>query len=587
MSSKSMSDADLIKEKIDIVELVGNYVELKKAGRNFKGLCPFHSEKSPSFFVSPDRQTWHCFGACDEGGDAIAFYMKTEQVTFPEALKELAKKTGVKLENNFEHDKSWQEKNRLYEINHLASEYYHYLLTKHAIGKVAREYLASRAIDEKIMETFMLGYAPFGWRNLLPFLTKKGYTKEEIEKAGLIIQGSSGWYDRFRKRLIFTLTDHRGHIVGFSGRVLDKTTKEAKYINSPETPLYHKSRLLYGLNITHEEIRKQDAVIICEGEFDMLSSFKNSISNIVAIKGTALTLEQLTILKRYTGTIFFALDMDVAGDRASHRSIELAEEMDFNIKVVTLTNGKDLDEALQNNVLEVKKAISSAQPVYDYILTSALKQFGSNEAVSKKNVASQVIPFYAKISNKIVQEHFIKRLAQELGVSEEAVIEQVRAEEKKKYLMPLKQTGQLPNGSKKKTYQTLLEEHLLSLLVQNENTMEEHLKKLDKTITIAELESPAVRRVIFLLLSKKPIPEELSDTYNRAYLTDIQTIIADRKTAEYEFFVTLYNIKKNVLRRKLTELATKLKSSDENVELNQQLQQIKKELKELEQPSKL
>jgi len=302
-----MRDADQIKEKIDIVEFIQEYVPLKKAGRNFKGLCPFHSEKSPSFYVAPDRQIWHCFGACDEGGDVISFYMKIENVTFPEALTELARRVGMTLTSSYEHDETWKQRSRLYEIHHLASEYYHYVLTKHAIGSAGRDYLTNRAISEKIIKTFMLGYAPSGWRNLLPFLMKKGYHEDEIETAGLIIRGKNGYYDRFRGRVMFTLKDHRGNIVGFSGRLLSKEAKEAKYINSPETPLYHKSKVFYGLDVTGKSISEADQAIICEGEFDVLTSFESGISNIVAIKGTALTQDQLKILKRYTNNYYMTL----------------------------------------------------------------------------------------------------------------------------------------------------------------------------------------------------------------------------------------------------------------------------------------
>ena len=574
-----MRDADQIKEKIDIVEFIQEYVPLKKAGRNFKGLCPFHSEKSPSFYVAPDRQIWHCFGACDEGGDVISFYMKIENVTFPEALTELARRVGMTLTSSYEHDETWKQRSRLYEIHHLASEYYHYVLTKHAIGSAGRDYLTNRSIGEKIIKTFMLGYAPSGWRNLLPFLLKKGYREDEIEMAGLIIRGKNGYYDRFRGRVMFTLKDHRGNIVGFSGRLLSKEAKEAKYINSPETPLYHKSKVLYGLDVTAKSISEADQAIICEGEFDVLTSFESGISNIVAIKGTALTQDQLKILKRYTNILLLALDMDFAGDQAARRSIELAEELDFNIKVASLTSGKDLDEAIQKDIGKTKEEIENAPSVYDFLLTSAVKRYGGTDSVAKKQIAGEVISLYATIQNSIVRDFFVKKLAKTIEVSEEAVIEQLQKEQKKKQSLPAS-SNLSPRQSNHKSRQERLEEHLLSLVVQS-NSLSDSLQKVDQTITIEELATPSIRRVLLLLKENKQIPSELAYTYNRAYLRDIQSIVSDATVFNKEINETLTEVKKGLLRMKLQKIATKLRTEEDEGSLNEDFKRVSEELKKL------
>ena len=574
-----MRDADQIKEKIDIVEFIQEYVPLKKSGRNFKGLCPFHSEKSPSFYVAPDRQIWHCFGACDEGGDVISFYMKIENVTFPEALTELAKRVGITLTSSYEHDETWKQRSRLYEIHHLASEYYHYVLTKHAIGSAGRDYLTNRSIGEKIIKTFMLGYAPSGWRNLLPFLLKKGYREDEIEMAGLIIRGKNGYYDRFRGRVMFTLKDHRGNIVGFSGRLLSKEAKEAKYINSPETPLYHKSKVLYGLDVTAKSISEADQAIICEGEFDVLTSFESGISNIVAIKGTALTQDQLKILKRYTNNLLLALDMDFAGDQAARRSIELAEELDFNIKVASLTSGKDLDEAIQKDIGKTKEEIENAPSVYDFLLTSAVKRYGGTDSVAKKQIAGEVISLYATIQNSIVRDFFVKKLAKTIEVSEEAVIEQLQKEQKKKQSLPAS-SNLSPRQSNHKSRQERLEEHLLSLVVQS-NSLSDSLQKVDQTITIEELATPSIRRVLLLLKENKQIPSELAYTYNRAYLRDIQSIVSDATVFNKEINETLTEVKKGLLRMKLQKIATKLRTEEDEGSLNEDFKRVSEELKKL------
>jgi len=279
-----------IKEKIDIVEYIGQFVKLTKAGRNFKGLCPFHQEKTPSFVVSPDRQIWHCFGTCGVGGDVISFLMKWENLTFYEALKELAEKAGVKLESgNFE-DTKWDQKEKLYAINRATLKYYQYLLAKTSYGAAAREYLQKRKLDERIINTFELGYAPSSWDSLSKYLQKKSFSLQDIAASGLIIfKNQRHGYDRFRNRIMFPLRDARDNVVGFSGRLLKDDARSAKYVNTPETDVYHKRNHLYGINKTKEAIRKRDNVIVVEGEFDLITPYQYGVENIVAIKGAALT----------------------------------------------------------------------------------------------------------------------------------------------------------------------------------------------------------------------------------------------------------------------------------------------------------
>src|SRR3990167_7304762 len=295
-----MTDVEQIKQKIDIVAFISEYVALKKTGANFKGLCPFHAEKTPSFIVSPERQIWHCFGGCNEGGDVFKFLMKIENLEFAEALKILARRAGVTLSGGFAQSRTAELKEKIYEVNHLASEFYQYILTKHPMGEKALDYLKDRKITDSSVKLFGIGYAPQSWDSLSKFLHKKGYAQELMQSAGLISKSGIGnTFDRFRGRLMFTLRDHRSNVVGFAGRLLDPDAKEAKYVNTPETSLYHKGELFYGFDITKEAIKKEDSAIIVEGEFDMLSSFQAGIPNVVALKGTALTLMQAKLIKRF------------------------------------------------------------------------------------------------------------------------------------------------------------------------------------------------------------------------------------------------------------------------------------------------
>src|SRR3990167_2175361 len=378
-----------IKNKIDIVSFIGSFISIKKTGRNFKALCPFHQEKTPSFVISSDRQLWHCFGACQEGGDAIKFLMKWENITFIEALRELADKYGVPLKQVHYEDQEWKKKEKIMNINKLSTDYYEYLLQKTAYGKNAREYLKKRGLNKEVIGTFHLGYAPSSWNSLLKFLQKK-FSIMDILASGLIIKSERGTlYDRFRGRLIFPIKDTRGNVIGFSGRVLDSKAKEAKYINTPETLLYHKRETLYGIDLAKDMIKKQNNAYIVEGEFDVISPFQIGIGNAVAIKGSALTREQLMLLKRYTSKITLALDSDAAGEEAMKKGIEEAEDQEFDVEVAVFDGAKDPDEAARKDSVSFKKSLKKTIPFYDFIIQILLKKFPQDNPYNKKQIANE------------------------------------------------------------------------------------------------------------------------------------------------------------------------------------------------------
>ena len=330
-----------VKKRIDIVDFISGFISLKKSGRNFKAICPFHQEKTPSLVISPDRQIWHCFGACQTGGDTISFLMKWNNLTFYEALKELAEKGGVPLSKTDVADKEWQQKERLLSLNRIVCEYYHYLLTSHPIGEKARNYLTTRCIDQKIISIFELGYAPDSWNSLFKYLQKKKFTPSEGVNAGVLIQSEKGTlYDRFRKRIIFPLFNPKGQIIGFSGRTL-KNEGEAKYINTPETTLYHKRETLFGIDKAQDAIKKKGVALLVEGEFDILSCFRIGLTHTVAVKGSAVTYEQLLLLKRYTQKITLCLDADFSGQETTKKAIADAEQLGFEISVTTVSPYKD------------------------------------------------------------------------------------------------------------------------------------------------------------------------------------------------------------------------------------------------------
>jgi len=419
------SPIDEIKERLDIAEVLQEYIQLRKSGANFKALCPFHNEKTPSFMVSPEKQIWHCFG-CSEGGDIFGFVMKIEGVEFPEALRILAKKAGVELRRE---DPTLQnKKTRLLDICKLTAAYYHKVLLESPKAEFVREYLKSRQIDSDTTEQFKLGYSPDSWDLLFEFLKKKGYSEEEIFLAGLTVkkEKGTGYYDRFRNRLMFPINDIHGNAVGFGGRTLKKDEQGAKYINSPETLVYNKSHILYGLDQAKSSIRKEDAVIVVEGYTDCISAHQAGIRNVVASSGTALTEGHLKLIKRHTSNIIVAFDRDVAGAEAAKRGIEVALTQEMNIRVLELLSGKDPDEAIKENKDDFLKAVKVAKPYLQYYFDDTFKNFNLSRVEDKKRAAAVLLPIIAKIANGIEQSHWLKELAKKIDVSEEILRERIK-----------------------------------------------------------------------------------------------------------------------------------------------------------------
>lgn len=590
-----MSDVDEIKSRLSIVDIIGKSVKLKKTGRNFKGLCPFHSEKTPSFIVSPDRQTFHCFG-CGKGGDIFTFITEYHHVDFTEALADLADLAGVKLTRRVSDTKEGNVKQKIYEVNHLASEFYHYMLTKHPHGEKALMYLKGRGISDKSIATFTLGYSPNSWDGLIRFLRKKGYDEEIMEKAGLVIK-QRGFYDRFRGRVMFTLKDHRGNVVGFAGRALEKDVKEAKYINTSETPVYIKSNLLYGLDVTKDAIQKANEAVVMEGELDVISSFQAGIANAVAIKGSALTEGHVHLLARFTERIVFALDSDVAGDAAARRGIEIADAAGLDMRVVTLPSGKDPDEAARENPGLLKKAMKEAQPVYDYFLSSAASRFDRTTAFGKKKISEELLPVLSRIENSVVQNHYLKKAAEVIGVSEDALAEGMRRLDK----------GGVSRATKEETSTESiltrpekLEVYILALLLQGKTV--ELFEELQEEAILSEFSHPAVHKILDALITyladsrvflvkdfADSLPSELSTTFDEAFLWDIADVLSDEEMFSREWHRAMYEFKKILLRRtiyKLTQEATgEGISTTQMQDIQSKLQELSKTLKSLEKSS--
>jgi DNA primase len=457
-----MNDVDQVKQKVDIVEYIEQYVTLTRAGRNFKGICPFHNERSPSFMVSPERQIWHCFG-CQKGGDVFSFYMEYEKADFSESLKELAQRAGIQLTQPVFRTQTEQKKDILYTINASAAQYYHYLLTQHTVGKKALTYLMeNRGMNTGLIEKFQLGFAPNTERSLFDYLLKKKkFNLEDLQAAGLGSTGRNVTSDFFNNRIIFPIHDQRGNIIAFSGRALDDTLP--KYINTRETLIYKKSHSLYGIFYAKEAMRNEKKVLVVEGEFDVISSMKEGIGHVVALKGTALTEEQIKLLKRYVNKILFCFDTDLAGTEAQKRSIAMLEKEGIQAAVIIPPEGKDPDELLREQPSLFKKALKDEIAVYDFIINTAINTADISTPEGKRSVLDDTLPILSQIDNEVIKEHYLKKVAQELNTSFESVLRQAQKRKTQPKVIPTAPEKQ------KLSREEITESYLLGLIIQSKD----------------------------------------------------------------------------------------------------------------------
>jgi DNA primase len=438
-----MSQIDEIKSRIDIVDLVGETVKLRRAGKNYSGLCPFHNEKTPSFIVSPDRQTWHCFGQCGEGGDIFKFMMKKEGWDFKEALRFLAERAGVKLEA-FKAEKPEEKEahERLRTLLEEAGTFYRYHLSTSA-GKFALDYIhEKRHLTDATIETFGLGFAPQGWDTSLNHFLEKGYTSQELLEAGLVSQRESGGFvDRFRNRLMIPIRDENGKMTGFGARILDPQDVP-KFMNSPDTPLFNKSRLLYGLDRARKPIRAADLAIIVEGYLDVIALHQAGFENVVSPMGTSLTEDQLRLLKRFTRRITLALDPDAAGQKAVLRGLEAARQtldrqdeirfdargllhhearLQADLRVASMPDELDPDEVVQRDPEQWKKLVEDAQPIVIHVMDALAAGRDLEDAKVKSEIAAQVLPLIEDLPNPVERDTYRQRLARFLRVDERSI----------------------------------------------------------------------------------------------------------------------------------------------------------------------
>ena len=593
-----MDEVARVREKIDIVSLISEYLPLKKAGRNFKAVCPFHNEKTPSFVVSPERQIWHCFG-CSKGGDVYTFLMDYENLEFLEALRILAKKTGIELSETDFVKKDTSKKEKTYSINKISSDFYHYILTKHNAGKKALEYLTKvRKIDPRLIETFLIGFSPIQGDILSEYLLeKKKYKTQDLIEAGLSFTREGRIVDFFRGRLMFPLFDHRDNIVAFSGRVLQDDSAESKYVNTRDTLVYHKGSMFFGLNLAKEEIKQKERAIIVEGEFDVISCYSQGIKNVIAIKGTALTENQVILVSRFSQKITLCLDRDEAGFEAIKRSLEALEKKGLTTTVVDLGGYKDPDEAIKKDPVFFKKTLAHDIGVYDFLISSFLKKYNRKTGEDKKKITQNLLPFITQIDNEIIKEHYLKTLAKESDASLEALQKEMdKIGKKEPDNLSFAKAQKDKRGRKE-----ILEEYLLSLILQSES-VDGHFKLSSGILEDYEFELPPYKKIFESLKSyfknnqnfsiklfAKSLPKETIALFDACYILPLPKFEEeDKYTKELEKVAKELKVLdlKNKIKIIVQAINKKEKDKQETRGLQEQLSGLLKILRGLSLASK-
>jgi DNA primase len=455
------SFAEKVKQQADIVRVIGEYLRLKKSGQNFTGLCPFHQEKTPSFAVHPVKQIYHCFG-CGVGGDVFKFVMEMEKCTFPEAVRTVAEKCGIPVpqprQRSPEERQANQQRTTLVELHRLAAEFFARQLKESAEGKVARAYLEDRGLDQEAIARFGLGYAPSSGDAFFRHLKPK-YAEKLLELSGLVIRDQGGrLYDRFRRRIIFPISNESGKVIAFGGRALGDDLP--KYLNSPETPIYSKSNVLYHLDRAKEAIRQRDFAILVEGYMDTIAVARAGITNVVASCGTSLAEPQIKLLGRFTRKVVVNYDPDAAGQAATERSLTLLLEKDFDVRVLALPGGADPDKFLKEQGAEsYQKLLAHAPPYLDYLIGRA-RQMDRTTAQGKLAAVNYLMPFVQRIPNRLLRSEWASRIASELRVEEPVLREALRkaaAERRSEVKLKPELVGQPVKPAERRLMQLLVE----------------------------------------------------------------------------------------------------------------------------------
>lgn len=577
-----MSDIENIKAKLDIVDVIGSYVpDLKKAGVNFKARCPFHSEKTPSFTVNPSLQIFKCFG-CGKAGDVIKFIEEIEHTDFADALKIAAEKAGIELtrESSSQNSKEKAEKEKLLNANWLTAKYYNYILTQHKSGKKGLEYATKkRKIDLQRIHDFLVGYAPNKTDNLKKFLISKGFEEKDLIRWGLLVERNNKTIDKFRERLIQPIFNLKGEVVAFSGRYIGSIKEAPKYLNSPETLVYKKNEMLYGLHQAKEFLKDNNFLILVEGNIDILSSHRVEIGNIVAPLGTAFTINQAKLIKRFGEYVYFCFDTDAAGTKALIRGMGIAEEIELKHKVIDLTGYQDADDLIKAVPEEWKVRIENAKQTMDYLIEKFSEDLDMGSAEGKSVFESRILPCLSLVKDEVLFNHYRKTIASILEVSENFI--DSRANKLK--ASALRHSGQTENEvvETKPSNNTFNpdEKYLLQLLVYS-NLLESSqfdadnfLSDSTKTVFTILKENPEVD---FGILESK-LPQEYHQLFEDIIMFEVRDIDIKK-----EINSTAQNLRKEYINKRLMQLRKEFKLNPEDLSLMEEVDVLTKERKSID-----
>ncbi len=571
-----------IKEKLDIVEFIRSYISLQPAGKNFKAICPFHKEKTPSFIVSPERQTWHCFGACSEGGDIFKFLMKHDNLEFYETLKVLGEKAGIELKQLSPADQ--KQFGILYDINKSAKEFFRKELKQ---SKEALKYLVNRGLNKETINKFEIGFAPNKYEAVYLYLINSGYSAPDIERSGLVFKNERGNYtDRFRGRIMFPINNNFGKSVGFSGRILPQyeVPEIGKYINSPETPIFNKSKIIYGFDKTKKDIKEQNSVLLVEGQIDFLACYQDGIKNVIAISGTALTPEQLKTLHRLTNQIILNFDNDEAGLKAVERSIDLAGAIDLSVKILILKDYKDPAEAIAKKPGLMTELIKKTKPAMEfyferYKLTNDQQPTTNDLPQFKKNIRI-VLGKIKNLASPIEQSHWLKELSLRTKIEEKTLAEEMG---QLKIVLPKSKTiNEQVISSQALNSKSYILSSRINLIAQRLIVLASEEKKFQLKIKKYFKYLPLDYQIIYeTIINKSPLAEKrLSNLTNLISLRP--GLELQGKKIDDEFYELLKYLKIEFIKNKKQSLSKLIKEA----ETDGNEEKLKESLREFDEISK-
>jgi len=541
------SHVEDIKERLSITDVVSSYIKLEKAGANYKARCPFHNEKTPSFYVSPERGTYYCFG-CQAKGDIFSFVEAFEGLDFMGALRVLAERAGVKLVGgNWSKD---SKKELLLKILEDATRFYEETLASHSDAK---KYIMGRGLTEKTLEAFRVGYIPTDWRLLRDHLKKKGYKDEDVLAVGLIKKSDKGssdpYYDTFRGRIIFPISDASGRVVAFTGRTLDEEANPPKYLNSPETSLYQKSKILYGLDKAKSDVRKRDYSILVEGQMDCICSHQAGFTNTVAVSGTALSENQaegsgLILVSRLSKNVIVAFDSDDAGVKATDRAVRIALSLGMDVKVAHIQGGKDPADIIKGDKNAWGQIIKGAKSFIDFAVDS-LATRKLDEKTFRRQVTAKVLPYIALVGNAVDQATYVKQVADKTGIKEDALWEELR----KVPVAPVSQvSAPTATGKSRGERVELIERKILGLLYSPKYFKGDDTKRL-----LVERAVGPERWKTLSALSRETVSE---------FELEAEVSYGDNRDVDKEWLELLYNLEEEYHKKRLVTLLEELHSAE-------------------------